>query len=66
MGRRVPIGVGVASGLAAIVGWQTTLIPDNAIYAKVGPKVIPWLATAMLAVHRAALTVQGLRGGLGA
>lgn len=49
--------------LAAIIGWQTMLIPTNAIYAQVGPKVIPWMATAMLAVLGALLTLQGLRGG---
>lgn len=49
--------------LAAVIGWQTTLIPTNAIYAQVGPKVIPWLATVMLAVLGALLTLQGLRGG---
>jgi putative tricarboxylic transport membrane protein len=57
-------GVGVAAlALAAIIGWQTTLIPTNAVYAQVGPKVIPWMATAMLAVLGALLTLQGLRGG---
>jgi len=56
------VGVAVLA-LAAIVGWQTTLIPTNAIYAQVGPKVIPWMATAMLAVLGTLLTWQGLRGG---
>ena len=58
----VAIGLGVTF-LAVIVGWQTTVIPDNAIYAKVGPKVIPWLATALLGGMGLALTVTGLRGG---
>lgn len=49
--------------LAAVVGWQTTLIPTNAIYAQVGPKLIPWLATAMLSALGVLLTLQGLRGG---
>jgi putative tricarboxylic transport membrane protein len=57
-------GVGVAVlALAAIVGWQTTLIPHNALYAQVGPTVIPWLAVAMLAVLGALLTWRGLSGG---
>jgi putative tricarboxylic transport membrane protein len=57
-------GVGVAVlALAAVIAWQTTLIPTNAVYAQVGPKVIPWIATAMLAVLGALLTLQGLRGG---
>lgn len=58
----VAIGLGVTF-LAVIVGWQTTVIPDNAIYATVGPKVIPWLATALLGGMGLALTVAGLRGG---
>lgn len=49
--------------LAAVVAWQTTLIPENAIYARVGPKVFPWLAVALLALMSAILTLQGLRGG---
>lgn len=58
----VAVGLGVCA-LAIIVAWQTTLIPDNAVYAKVGPKVIPWLATSLLAVLGVTLTVQGWRGG---
>lgn len=56
------LGLAVVA-LAAVVGWQTTLIPLNAIYAKVGPNVIPWLVTGMLAVLGIALSVQGLCGG---
>lgn len=56
------VGIAVVL-LAAIVGWQTTLIPTNAVYAQVGPKLIPWLATAMLGVLGVLLTLQGLRGG---
>src|SRR5262245_30885873 len=48
--------------LAAVVGWQTSLIP-TATYAQVGPHVVPWFATAMLAVLGALLTLRGLRGG---
>lgn len=58
----VAVGLGVCV-LALVVGWQTTLIPDNAVYAKVGPKVIPWLATGLLGVLGVALTLQGWRGG---
>ena len=57
-------GVGVALlALAAVIAWQTTLIPTNAVYAQVGPKVIPWIATAMLAMLGALMTLQALRGG---
>ncbi len=56
------VGIGILV-LAAVVGWQTTLIPTNAVYAQVGPKVIPWLSTIMLAVLGVLMTLQGLRGG---
>ena len=60
--QETAIGLGVFA-LAAVVSWQTTLIPENAIYAKVGPKVVPWMTTGLLAVMGLLLTVQGLRGG---
>ena len=56
------VGLAVLA-LAAIVAWQTSIIPENAIYARVGPKVFPWISTALLAVMGAILTVEGLRGG---
>jgi putative tricarboxylic transport membrane protein len=55
------VGLGVLI-LAAVVAWQASLIP-TATYATVPPHVIPWFATAMLAVLGALLTLQGLRGG---
>ena len=48
---------------AAVIGWQTSLIPLNAIYAKVGPNVIPWLLAGMLGLLGLVLVVQGLLGG---
>lgn len=56
------VGVAVLV-LAAIVAWQTTIIPENAIYAKVGPKAFPWLSAGLLALMGALLVVEGLRGG---
>jgi len=56
------VGLAVLT-LAAVLAWQTAVIPGNAIYAQVGPKVIPWIATAMLAVLGVLLTLWGLRGG---
>lgn len=56
------VGVAVLV-LAGIVAWQTTVIPENAIYAKVGPKVFPWVTAALLGVMGASLTASGLRGG---
>jgi putative tricarboxylic transport membrane protein len=60
--QETAIGIGILV-LAAIVAWQTSVIPNNAIYAKVGPKVFPWLTAGMLAIMGALLTWQGLRGG---
>ena len=58
----VAIGIGTIL-FAAIVGWQTLEIPAGAIYAQVGPNVIPWVVTGLLAVLGAILAVQGLLGG---
>ncbi|HXF53803.1 MAG TPA: tripartite tricarboxylate transporter TctB family protein [Hyphomicrobiaceae bacterium] len=58
------VAIGTCTVLfAAVVGWQTLEIPSGAIYAQVGPKVIPWLVTGLLGVLGAMLAVQGLLGG---
>ncbi|RTL66305.1 MAG: tripartite tricarboxylate transporter TctB family protein [Hyphomicrobiales bacterium] len=49
--------------IALVCAWETSVIPTNAIYAQVGPKVIPWIATGMLGVLGIALSIEGLRGG---
>lgn len=56
------VGIGILA-LAGLVAWQTMAIPENAIYAKVGPKVFPWISALLLAIMGAILTVEGLRGG---
>jgi putative tricarboxylic transport membrane protein len=56
------VGLAVLA-LAAVLGWQIAAIPANAVYAKVGPTVIPGIATGLLAVLGALLTVEGLLGG---
>ncbi len=56
------IGLGILA-LAAVVAWQTTLIPEHAVYAKVGPKVFPWVAAGLLALMGVLLTIEGLLGG---
>ena len=35
---------------AAILALQTALIPSGAIYAEVGPTIVPWIVTALLGV----------------
>lgn len=56
------VGIGVIL-LAGVVAWQTTIIPENAAYARVGPKVFPWVDVALLAVLGVTLAITGLRGG---
>ncbi len=56
------IGLGVLA-LAGLVLWQSAAIPTAAIYAKVGPRIFPYLAGGALAVIGAILAIQGLRGG---
>jgi putative tricarboxylic transport membrane protein len=57
----VAIGIGTVL-FAAIVGWQTLEIPAGAIYAQVGPKVIPWMVTGLLAALGTVLAIQGMFG----
>lgn len=67
MRRTAPTGqIIVAAGvlaLAAIVGYETTVIPVSPIYAKVGPTIFPWIVTAGLALLGTVLLVEALRGG---
>nr|TFG52305.1 MAG: tripartite tricarboxylate transporter TctB family protein [Hyphomicrobiales bacterium] len=34
--------------IAAILAWQTAIIPSGAIYAEIGPKIVPWIVTVLL------------------
>lgn len=56
------VALGVLA-LAAVVYWQTQLIPVSPIYAKVGPKVMPMIAAAGLAIMALALLFSAFRGG---
>lgn len=57
------LGIGVGTMLlAAIVGWQTSLIASGASYAQVGPHVFPWVIAAMLVLLGLALTLQAAFG----
>lgn len=55
------VGLGVIA-LAAILAWQTSLIPSEAAYAQVGPTVVPWLVAAMLAILGVALMFEAAGG----
>ena len=56
------IGLGTLA-FAGLVLWQTEQIPVSPLYAKVGPRVLPYITTAGLALFGALLVWQGLRGG---
>jgi putative tricarboxylic transport membrane protein len=56
------IGLGMLA-FAGLVLWQTEQIPVSPLYAKVGPRVLPYITVAGLAVFAALLLWRGLRGG---
>src|SRR5437870_2430554 len=49
--------------LAAVVYWQTTIIPVSPIYAKVGPTAMPYITAAGLGLLGILLLVEAVRGG---
>jgi putative tricarboxylic transport membrane protein len=58
--------VAVAAGLVALAVlaiWQTLVIPVSPIYARVGPTLFPWIASAGLLLLSLVLLLQALRGG---
>jgi putative tricarboxylic transport membrane protein len=64
---RPPIGeLLIAFGVLALAGvmlWQTLSIPVSPLYARVGPTVIPMLASIGLGLCGAALLFEAVRGG---
>jgi putative tricarboxylic transport membrane protein len=60
-----PSGMGVGAFLVAaacFLAWRTALIPTGAIYAEIGPKIVPWIATALLGVLGGAIIMQAALG----
>jgi len=58
--------VAVAAGLVALAVLaisQTLVIPVSPIYARVGPTLFPWIASAGLLLLSLLLLLQALRGG---
>ena len=47
---------------AAIFGWQTALIPSGAIYAEIGPTIVPWIVTALLGALGISIIVESYLG----
>jgi putative tricarboxylic transport membrane protein len=43
--------------LAALLAWQTALIPEGGSYAEVGPRAAPWFVTALLALLGLAICI---------
>lgn len=56
------IGLGLLA-LAAVVTWQTATMAVSPMYAKVGPRVFPYITAGAMAVLALAMIVQGWRGG---
>jgi len=49
--------------LAAVILWQTAIIPVSPIYAKVGPTIVPYITALGLAVLGLLLLYSALKGG---
>jgi putative tricarboxylic transport membrane protein len=47
---------------AAFLARQTALIPSGAIYAEVGPTIVPWIVTALLAALGIAIIIESTFG----
>ncbi len=47
---------------AVILAWQTSLIPSGAIYAEIGPTIVPWIATALLGALGIFIVLQSYFG----
>ena len=56
------IGLGLL-GVAGLVAWQGAAIPTSPMYAKVGPRIFPYITAAGLGLAALALVVAGWRGG---
>ncbi len=56
------LGLGVIV-TAAVGAWQASLIPVSPLYAKIGPTIFPYIASALLAILGGFLVWQGLKGG---
>ena len=55
------VGVGLATVLfAAVAAWQSSLIPGEGVGSSVGPNIIPWVVSGMLALFGAALCLDAL------
>jgi putative tricarboxylic transport membrane protein len=56
------VGIGVLA-LAGLAIAGTLAVPTSPIYARIGPKLFPWIAATGLGALGLALIVVGLRGG---
>ena len=58
----VTIGIGLLV-VAAVMLWQTMLMPVSPMYSKVGPTVFPYITAFGLALFAVLLIIQAWRGG---
>lgn len=56
------LGLGTVA-VALLAFWQSSIIPVSPLYSKVGPKIFPYIASALLLVLGIMLIVQAMRGG---
>ena len=55
------VGVGLAVvTFAAVAAWQSSQIPGEGVGSSVGPNIIPWVVSGMLAFFGAALCLEAL------
>jgi putative tricarboxylic transport membrane protein len=48
--------------LSGVLAWRTALIPSGAIYAEIGPTIVPWIVTALLGVLGIAIVLEAYFG----
>jgi len=48
--------------LSVILAWRTSLIPSGAIYAEIGPTIVPWIVTALLGVLGISIALESYFG----
>ncbi|MCL6707785.1 tripartite tricarboxylate transporter TctB family protein [Pseudomonas sp. R2.Fl] len=56
------IGLGLIA-IAAVLAWQTAIMPVSPMYSKVGPTVFPYATAGALALFGVILTLRGFAGG---
>lgn len=58
----ISIGLGLVA-VAAVLAWQTAIMPVSPMYSKIGPTVFPYATAGGMAICGLLLALRGLRGG---